>query len=220
MATVKSLKDKNDDLVVVAGDMAMIATKYKKGAIPTSITDASGVLIPLPVDWESAGELEQKAGAKVSPNTKTTDILGYGSLPARRVVKTSEAVELAVTAQEARKINQAMFWGTDPDADFDVDPVSGEVKMLKSASAKMTYWSVILIGHDDGTYGDVYPFWIFPKMTVTKADSVTLSMEDAVSYPLTLTAFEDADFGGYVATGWAGPGAKALNAAAGFTSGS
>lgn len=215
--TVLSLKNKNDDLVVVSGDLAMIVTKYRKGAIPTSITNAAGELIALPADWESAGELEQKSGAKISPNTKTSDILGYGSLPARRVVKTSEAVELSVTAQESRKITQSMFWGSD---DFDVDPVSGETRLTKSASSKLLYFSVILIGHDDTGSGDIYPYWIFPKMTVTKSDSITLSMEEAVSYPLTLTAYEDKDFGGYVATGMAGAGWKALNAAAGFPGGS
>lgn len=217
--SILSLKDKTDELVVVAGDLAMLVAPYGV-TVPKKIsTGPTGELISLPSGFVSAGELAQKDGAKITPDTKTQDILGYGSLAPRRVVKTGESVELQVSPQEARNINFSMFWGTNPNETV-VDPVTGEYQIIKTSQSRVQYYSVILIGQDENEFGYIYPYWIFPKMSVTKSDSFSLQMDQEITYPVALTAFESKEFGGYVAVGQAGAGSAALNADGGFVSGS
>lgn len=217
---ILSLKDKTDGLVNVVGDVAVLVAPYG-ATVPTKLsTGAGGELTALPAGFVSVGEIAQKDGVKITPDTKTQEILGYGSLAPRRIVKTGESVELQLSPQEARNINFAMFWGTNPE-DTVVDPVTGEYQILKSANAgKIQYYSVILVGQDENEFGFVHPYWIFPKMSVTKSDSFSLQMDQEVTYPITLTAFEDKAYGGYVAVGACGAGSAAMNADAGFVTSS
>jgi hypothetical protein len=214
MTTVLSLKDKNDDLLVVPGDLSVLIANYG-ATIPTALTDDDGSLLPLPAGWYSAGEIDQKGGASITPDTKTTDILGYGSMVPRRTIKTSEGLTIDFTAQEVRKVNLGLFWGMDLSANS-ADATSGEWQVKKTAQARMSFFSVILLGQDENADGDILPYWIFPKVSVTKSGKIGLQMDGAMSYPITLTAYDDKDFGGYVAFGQAGLGNKALNADTGF----
>lgn len=212
---ILSLKDKNDPLVIMARDAAVIATPYGQGVIPSAITtNPQGDVMAMPVGWRSVGELDQKTGITITPDLKTVDVRGYGSLGPRRVVPTEENVTLSFGAQESKALNLEMFWDIDfsaatPDA-------NGEVLVKKGYSSKLKYWSIIIIGQDETENGTVLPYWIFPKVSVTKKDAIKLGMEDALVYPLTFTAFEDPTFGGYIGIGHAGAGFAATAAAAGF----
>lgn len=217
--TIVSLKDKQDDLVVMAQDLAAVACVYGQGTIPSAITtDTDGNLLPLPANWFPLGELDQKAGAKISPEIKTTDVYGYGSLAPRRTVKTEESVTVSFSAQESRKINLSLFWSTDL---TDVEPdVNGEVQFKKTAASSLVYYSLILIGQDANSAGIVLPYWVFPKVTVIKTDAISLMNDQAVAYPFTFQTFEDNAYGGYVGVGFAGEGQAAVNDIAGWESGS
>lgn len=219
MSTVYSLKDKNDDLVIMAQDLCVLACIHGQGAIPSKLsTGPSGELLSLPTNWFSIGELDQKAGAKISPDIKTADVYGYGSMAPRRTVKTEESVTVSFSAQESRAMNLGMFWSADL-SNVTPDP-NGEWQIKKSAQSKLIYYSLILVGQDANSAGDVYPYWIFPKVTVTKTDAINLANDSALAYPFTFQTFEDKAFGGYVAIGSAGSGQAAINTAAGFGSGS
>lgn len=214
--TILSLKDKNDDLVIVPGDLTVIACRWGDGAIPTAITStAAGTLMPLPAGWFSAGEIDKKAGADITPDSQTAPIEGYGSMVPRRVVKTSESVTLDFTAQESRKVNFGMFWGMDLSS-ATADATTGEWQVKKTAQSNVEYFSVILIAQDGAAGNEIYPYWIFPKMSVTKSGKIGFQVDGALSMPISLTAYEDPAFGGYVAFGQAGKGNQALNGAAGF----
>lgn len=219
MTDVYGLKDKTDELLLVASDLAVVACVYGKGEVPTSISqDATGDLNPLPDNWFYVGELDQKAGAKITPDIKTTDIMGYGSMQPRRTIKTEESVSVSFTAQESRKINLGMFWGLDLN-DVEAD-ANNEWSFLKSARGGLIYYSLALIGEHNGETGTVNPYWIFPKVAITKTDAISLSTEDALAYPFTFQAFEDKEYGGFIRVGQAGAGNAALNTVGGFTAGS
>lgn len=212
---IKSLKDKNDPLVLMARDAAVIATPYGQGTIPDAITtNPNGDVMALPSGWRSAGELDQKTGITITPDLKTVDIRGYGSLGPRRVVPTEENVTLSFGAQESRALNLEMFWDTEFEGSQDIN---GESLVKKGYSSKLKYWSLIVIGQDETEFGTVLPYWIFPKVSVTKKDAIKLGMEEALVYPLTFTAFEDSTYGGYIGIGHAGAGFAATAAAAGFS---
>ena len=219
MTDVYSLKDKNDDLVVMAQDLAAIACVYGQGTIPAKLSvNPAGELLPLPTNWFALGELDQKAGAKISPEIKTTDVYGYGSMAPRRTVKTEESVTVSFSAQESRNINLSMFWGKDLSG-VTAD-ANGEWQFKKSGQSGLIYYSIILIGQDSNSAGDVFPYWIFPKTTITKTDAIQLQNDSAIIYPFQFQTFEDKAYGGYVGVGSAGAGQAAVNAAAGFASGS
>ncbi|AYR03170.1 major tail protein [Gordonia phage Octobien14] len=215
---IKSLKDKNDGLVVMARDAAVIATPYGVGSIPTKLTGPGGNLISLPSNWDSFGELDQQAGISITPDVQTANVDGYGSTGPRRTVKTGESVTLAFAAQESRNLVLSAFW--DLDLDNTVADSNGEWQAKKSYTSDMKLWSLILLGADQNEFGDVYPYWIFPKVMVTQTDAVTLGTDSALVYPFTFQAFEDESFGGFMAIGSAGPGQAGVNAAAGFGNGS
>lgn len=213
--TIKSLKEKNDPLVIMARDACVLATRYGSGTIPAAITtNPAGDVMALPANWHSLGELDQKSGITITPDLKTVDVRGYGSLGPRRVVPTEENVTLGFTAQESRALNLEMFWDTDF-AGQTAD-VNGEVVAKKSYTSNLSYWSLIVIGQDENEYGTVLPYWVFPKVSVTKKDAIKLGMEDALVYPLTFTAFEDENYGGYIGIGHAGAGFAAIAGDAGF----
>lgn len=215
MATdIKSLKDKQDSLVVMARDAAVLAAPYGT-VIPAGITtDPVGNLMSLPSGWGSVGELDQQAGITITPDLQTAEVHGYGSMGARRVVVTKETVTVGFTAQESRALNLEMFWGGDfknktPDA-------NGEVVVKRGYESTLKYWSLLIIGQDDNEFGRVLDYWVFPKVTITSKEAVKLGQEEALVYPLTFTAFEDATYGGYVGVGQAGVGFTATALTAGY----
>ncbi len=220
MATeIRGLKDKNDDLVLNARNAAVIATPYGVGQIPAKITqDAQGNLLPLPTGWKSFGELDNKTGFKITPDIKTTEIEGYGSLGSRRTIKTGESVQFMFAPQETRDVAVSMFWSVDL-AKL-IEDANGEVLAKRSYEDKQLFWSLILIGQDDAPTGVKFPYWVFPKVTVVKTDGITLGMGDAVTYPLTVPAYEDVEYGAVLGIGLAGPGQYAVNGVSGFESGS
>lgn len=220
MADFLSLKDKNDDLVITATDMAVFACVYGKGTVPTKIqADASGALAPLPANWVSLGEIDAKAGVKITPDIKMTPVMGYGSPNPRRMLKTEESVTVGFTAQESKDINTSMFWSIDPKS-HTVDPVTGERSFLKKSNLRVVYYSLLLIGADENSAGPVNPYWVFPKVTITKTDAIQLQGDAPIVFPFEFQAFDDKAYGGYVRPGQAGVGNKAINVAGGFSTGS
>lgn len=211
--TILSLKDKNDDLVVVPQDLAMLIAP-RGTAIPSTITvDTNGTLAPFP-GFRSAGELQKKGGAGITPDVKTTNVEGYGSLPPRRTLKTGEGITVDAVFQEARDIALQLWLDTDVSG-ITVD-ANGEWRIIKTSQSTVHYYTVILIGQDGAAGTEVYPYLILPKCSVTKSDKWTLQMDAEMALGITLTAYEDKDFGGYVAFGMAGKGNQSLAIDAGF----
>lgn len=215
MATFSSLVDKNDKLVIVPRKLAVLAAPYGT-TIPTSLTDATG-LIDLPAEWEKAGEISRE-DVSIGGDGNTENIVGYGSLIPRRVIKTEESMAFNFKAQETRKLNYELFFGDDLS---DVVPdANGEWRAYKGSGGDLIYKSVILIGLDGSASKPIFPFWIFPKMSASSSGEVPLSMSAAVELPITLNAYEDPTFGpegAYVAYGMAGAGAKDIQEDMGFS---
>lgn len=215
MVTFASLKDKKDSLVIVPRDLLVLAAPHGT-EIPDKLTDESGALIALPDGWDTAGEISRE-NAELSGNGSTENITGYGSLVPRRVIKTEESMKFNFKSQECRKLNYSMFFGSDMSY-VHVD-ASGEWRAYKSANADILYYSIILLGRDGSVGKELFPYWIFPKMSVSSSGSISLGMAAALEFPISLDAYEDEDFGpdgAYVAFGQAGTGNLAIAAASGF----
>ncbi|HMH59211.1 MAG TPA: Ig-like domain-containing protein [Galbitalea sp.] len=192
----QQMKDKQDPLVLAPLNSLVFAHKWSIGAdyIPDNICDPeTGELLTLPVDWLTLGELQKKAGVDMTPDQKTSDVEGLGSLPARRTITTSEGLAIDFTAQEWRKVNTELYYGTDLSSTW-ANAVSGEWRGHKMVQSTSDYWSIIVLAFDGIVGSEIYPFWIFPKVMNTKAGKMSLADGSEIAFPSTLTCYQDAAY--------------------------
>lgn len=209
---IHSLKEKNDDLVLMARDACVLVAPHGT-TIPASILNGSGDLIPFTAAWRSMGELDLSGGITITPDMTTADVEGYGSTMPRRTVVTKESVTFGLTAQETKALNLELYWGED----FSQGVVNDEQLVKKSTkNSKIAYWSIFIIAQDSTADGIALPYWVFPKATVTKKDSIKFGVEEALAYPLEFSVFEDEDYDGFVGIGNAGEWITANATAGGF----
>ncbi|PKV80913.1 Ig-like domain-containing protein [Nocardia fluminea] len=211
----RTLKDKNDALVMSAQDWLVLLHDWEPGAsyIPTDLTDASGVLQTLPAGWFTSGEIQKAAGVSLAPDTQTSPIDGYGSSSPRRTMLTAEGFTVDYFAQEWRKKNLELWHNVDLST---VPALPGKgFRATKTSSLRVRYYSAILIAQDEGV-GSLYPFFMYPKVSVSKRGAMAGEQGKELGLPATLTVFEDADFGGLYDFGVAGAGFDAIAQDAGF----
>ncbi|WP_052313664.1 Ig-like domain-containing protein [Nocardia thailandica] len=211
----RTLKDKNDALVMSAQDWLVLMHDWEPGApyMPTDLTDSSGVLQTLPAGWFTSGELQKAAGVSLAPDTQTSDIEGYGSSSARRTMVTAEKFTIDYFAQEWRKKNLELWHNVDLSA-VAAAPGKG-FRATKTSSLKVRYYSAILIAQDEGV-GSLYPFFLYPKVSVSKRSPMAGEQGKELGLPATLTVFDDPEFGGMYDFGVAGAGFDAIAQDAGF----
>ncbi|RJO74172.1 hypothetical protein D5S18_18640 [Nocardia panacis] len=212
--TILQFKDKNDSLVIVPQDLACLVAPYGTAIPPKLTVDNTGSLPWIP-GFRSLGELQRKAGAGISPDTKTANVEGYGSLPPRRILKTDEGITLDVTFQETRDMAYELFFGMQMAA-VQAD-ANGEWRATRSAQAAVLYYSVILIGQDGSPGSEIYPYMILPKTMVSQSQKFQFQMDSAIELGVTFTALQDNTSGGYVMFGQAGKGSQAIIGDQGFT---
>lgn len=209
----RSLKDKRDELVLVSTNMAVIGAPYGT-KIPEKVVNADGTLLPLPEGWFSFGEVSKEAGAELAPDRNYNDILGYGSMAARRRIKDSEGMTLNVTPQETRAVLMAMQYSKDMSELANGEGDSG-FKASKYSTDREEYWSILLIGFDGTEQEPIYPWWLFPKMAIGDGSSTSLSTDSPLAGELQFVAYEQGD-GKLYDFGIGGKGWVKLAAAAGF----
>lgn len=213
--TFRALKDKNDALVMSAQDWLVLLHDWTPGAsyMPTDLTDASGVLQTLSAGWFTSGEIQKAAGVQLAPDTQTSPIDGYGSSSPRRTMTTAEGFTVDYFAQEWRKKNLELWHNVDLST-TSAAPGKG-FSATKTSSLTVRYYSALLIAQDEGV-GSLYPFFKFPKVSVSKRGAMAGEQGKELGLPATLTVFEDADFGGMYDFGIAGAGFDAIAQDAGF----
>ena len=193
--TFPALKAKFDPAVMSALDWAVLLHLWEPGAayMPDDITDGSGVLQALPAGWMSSGEIAETAGVSLAPDLQTSPVRGYGSAAHRRVIPTSEAFTIDYTAQEWSKLNLALWHNIRPDATATIAPGKGW-RMSKSSELNVVYYSALLIARESGPDGNIYPWFAYPKVSVTKRGAMAGQIGKELPIPLTLTIFEDSEF--------------------------
>lgn len=213
MDTFRTIKDKQDSLVLAATNLAVILAPYGTDLGPI-VDDATGELKELPKGAFSLGEIQKKAGAELSPDMKTEGIMGYGSRAQRRVFVTEENFEIDLTLQEIREVGYRAWLGLNKE---DVTTTATTTRMKKSTSSHVQYWTMALIGIDHYKDKEIFPFWKFNKVAITKKGKMTLAEAEEMGMPLTLSVFEDD--GAMFEIGLGGPGWPELAKKAGFEAG-
>jgi hypothetical protein len=216
--TFLTLKDKSDPLVLSALDWLVVLHPWAEGAsyMPADLCDSSGVLQSLPSGWLTTGEIQKKAGVDLTPDTKSSDVEGYGSSAPRRTIVTGEGFQIDYTAQEWRKINLEMWHNTDLST-TSATPGKG-FSARKTSDLSMRYYSAILIGYDGMPTAEVYPWFKFGKVSVTKRNKISGQQGAELGVPMTLTLYEDSVWGALYDFGVSGAGFDAIANDAGFLS--
>lgn len=210
-ANFREIKNKQDELVLAATDLAVIVFPY--GAEPGPIVDnETGELLPLADGGIPLGEIQKNAGVELSPEMSTEGIFGYGSRAQRRVFVTEEGFTINLTVQEITKLAYQMFMSIE---DKDIVTEGKVTRMQKRASASVQYYTLVLIAKDLAREGDIFPFWVFPKVSVTQKGQMSLAEASEMGMPLTFTVFEDD--GLQFEIGLGGEGWPELAEKAGFT---
>lgn len=209
--TFREIKKKQDDLVLAATDLAAIILPYGETKNWLVVDGSTGNLIPAPSNALSLGELQKSAGAELSPDMSTESIMGYGSRAARRVFVTEEGMTVSLTVQEVTKAALQMFHSIDDNDIMDGQKVT---RLTKRASTAVKHYGLVLIAKDLAKNGEIFPYWVFPKVAITNKGAQSLADAAEMAMPLTFTIFEDD--GVQYELGFGGPGWPALATAAGF----
>lgn len=216
--TFLELKGKNDPLVVSALDYLVLLHKWAPGAayMPADLTDSSGVLQSVGAGWFTSGEIQKKKGVDLTPDTQSSPVEGYGSSGPRRTILTAEGFTVDYLAQEWRKGNLEM-WNNVDLSTTSATPGKG-FHARKTSQLSMTYYSAIVIAYDGMPSAELYPWWMFGKVGVTKRAAMSGQQGAELGLPMTLTIFEDTEWGALYDFGVAGSGFDAIATDAGFLS--
>lgn len=195
------LKDKQSDLLFAPLDYLLLMCPYGI-EIPDRITDSNGNLLELPEGWFSIGEGEKKAGVDLAPDSKVEGPEGYGSPGRRRTFVTEESFTVDVTAQESRLRTLEAFYDL---MEAQYDEGTGYFAKKRRA-ARVREYSSILVAKDGDPGHEIYPYFVFPKMTIEKKGKQSFSETDVIKYPITLGAQDDEKYGALYGFGLCGPG--------------
>ena len=215
MASVEDIQNANETGIIVAQKLAVVARPWTRAtqAAPATLFDAQGIIPGALSGCKSVGLLKKKAGATLTPDTKTSDIESYGkAYPSRRLVQT-EGGKLEFGLQEARRIAWEMQ--TNLKAGNFTTTGTGGWRASKEGLESIRYWTIAVFGQDvnDETLDPIFQWFWFRKVGMDSGGKISLA-QDAESMP----DMEFGLFGGYD-FGIDGPGMAPLLAPMGFTSG-
>lgn len=186
----------------------MLVADYSEAAL-TTISAASAVLT-IPPAYVSIGKLT-KDGATYTPEQEISKILGWGdSSPSRQDVE-SEDITIEISAIETKKRVLEIFNGVDLSAE--VPDTNGEIAFDRPLVPTIRDYRVLLLSKDINKANglEIYYGLHFPRANFTVNGGQQLQPgENALEYPMTVTALSDSTVGTAVRTFLAGPGLAGL----------
>jgi hypothetical protein len=209
------LKDAKADLALAPLNLTVLLAPYSADAAET-LEGATGDL-DVPAEYNSVGHFQKKAGLSLMVDMSSQDIEAYGESDPIRNIISRKKTSFDFVMFENKKlvlelIHAADFSSVTPSA-------NGGVVLPAPSTPKNRYYRAILVGQDDRDEGEVWIYWLMPKVKLDKLDNQTLNDDNVLEYKPTLTAFKDDDLGYSVAQGFCGKGWKAIADLAGFGAG-
>ena len=203
-----------DQLIRKAQRGVGLVAPYSTAALET-ISGASGALV-IPSGYVSLGKLTSD-GAERSNEQEVSEIRGWGdSAPARRDIDT-ETESINITAMETKK--RVIELRENVDLSGVVPDTNGEVSFDKPATPISRDWRFLCLAKDVNKANglEVYCGIHYPKANFSQNGSQNLQPGDnALQYPMTVTALHDAAVGTHVRIFWGGPGLAGLITDMGF----
>lgn len=176
----------------------------------TSIWGPTGLVVP--PGYAPVGMTTKSDGLSWSRDMSTSDVESHGyTEPVRRDI-TSDTSGLNFTMQESRMAAMGLYHGIDLSAtSTDAD---GNVFFDKASRPAQPYYRVLAIGKDGAGPDAIYNARWLPRAQVTEMGEQTWSEDNELAYPVTFSAYLDANFGTSMRELWGGPGLD--HAAMGF----
>ncbi|MGH3097348.1 MAG: hypothetical protein ACRDMV_15295 [Streptosporangiales bacterium] len=179
-----------------------------------ALSDATG-LVALPTGYDDVGWTTDD-GAQFSRDVSTSDVPAWGSVePVRRDI-TSDVTTLQIACLETKKTTIGLYTGADMST-VTADSTTGEVQVDKPDRPATRLYRVLSLAVDLGDAGEIYVARFLPRASVTDFDTQSYTSGDTpVTWPVTMTGYNDSVEGYSERYIFGGPGWQALLTAAGF----
>ena len=204
-----SIRDKKTELIRKARDGSVFCAPITADAI-TSITSGAGsVLSALPTGYNDLGWTTTD-GVSFARTTEHSDVRSFGSVEPTRSDVTSDVITMGVNCQETKLDTLGLYTGADLSA-AEAAATTGELQIAKPARPAARYYRIFGLFVDDSDAGEIYIGRYLPRARVTEFGEQTFADGDnAISYPLTFTGYEDSTLGYSHKWYFSGPGWLAL----------
>lgn len=213
-----TVRQGNPDLELAVLDWAVYLAP-KGTAIPSTYTNSSSVLQPLPVQYVPVGNLDKKAGTKLATAINSTPVETYGEQGPTRIIRKNRDTTVDFTMQETSAVTLGAFWGQSF-TDVVANPSSGEVHLVISESSFNVEYSCVMIGFDGEEDAEIYTIVDSGRATLSKSGDITYNDDGIATYPVTLQFLKSKTLGYATRITYAGAGWKPLVDAAQFGDGS
>jgi len=213
--TLTTLKAAQTALLLKPLDAAVFLAPWYTAA-PTSYTDSTATLQPLPNAFQSVGFIDKKSGVAFARNITAAPIDSYGELEPTRDDVTDDVTTLEFEPQQTSLTTLQITTNTNLTQVL-ADGDSGEIFFAQPIAPQITYYSAIVIGKDGNDSAPIYIIKYLPKVAVTKYAGEQWTPTTLVSQKLTLTAFKDDTAGFAVGHGFGGLGWKNILSKTGFS---
>lgn len=147
----------------------------------------TGVMDQLDEAFQGTGYVSSDGVVQAIENDSEA-IVAWGGNNVRQV-QTSHDVTYALTMIETNEVSQKVFYGDDNVEATAADATHGNRLDVKITSAELPRAPWVFELSDSGRRGRI----VLPDAQVTERGEVSMIDEDAMSYPITLTAYPDDD---------------------------
>lgn len=205
-----TLRDKKTQLLLKAREGSVFIAPYSAVDWTTLTTGATSDLVALPVGWEDLGWTTTD-GVTFGRETETSDINSFGSVEPTRSDITRDTITMSVTAQETKLLTLGLYTGANLAA-ATATPTTGEFTIEKPAIPGFLYYRLLALFVDRNSAGqEIYMARHMPRCRVTEFGEQNFTDGDeAITYPLTFTGYEDSVVGFSHRWVFGGAGFKAL----------
>jgi hypothetical protein len=205
-----TIRDKKTELILKAREGSVFIAPASATGITTLTTGAQSDLAALPTGWKDLGWTTTD-GVSYGRETETSDVNSFGSVEPTRSDVTRDTITMSVTAQETKLLTMGLYTGADLTGET-ATAVTGEFSIEKPAIPGFLYFRVLGLFIDRDEDGkEIYMARYMPRARVTEfGEQQFTDGDEAISYPLTFTGYEDGVAGYSHRWIFAGPGFKAL----------
>lgn len=213
MPSFSDLQNKQEDLVRKGLSGSVFCKRYEEGDDEIeALLDAEG-LLALPPGYVDVGHITKDDGVGWTRDIESSDVTSLGRAePVRRDI-TSDVSGLTFTMQESKKRVFELYDGvnlTDVVAD-----ANGNVSYDKPDRPANIRWRFFVLFKDGEGVDAVYFAKWLPKAEITDRGEQSWNEENELQYPVTVTAYNDSEFGTSARSLWGLPASK--RAAMGFS---
>jgi hypothetical protein len=204
-----AVRDKKTELIRKARDGSVFCGPISTTAITAITSGASQALSVLPTGMVDIGWTTTD-GVSYSRTTETSDIRSFGSVEPTRSDVTSDEITMAVTMQETSKTTLELYTGANLST-ATATATTGEFAIAKPALPGYTYYRIAGLFVDTGDAGEIYIMRYMPRARVTEFGEQQFNdADEAITYPVTFTGYEDSTLGYSHKWFFGGPGWFAL----------